>query len=128
MNLTEILNHSTYRVLPDLYSIAKINSDFATDKAFMVSQDEVETTAIYKEGVARKGIIEEKKDYRLIAMNVAIPFYSPGFIASIAQALAAKRISVLVVSTYSRDYFIVSSKDISQTIDEIHKLGIREQR
>lgn len=127
MNLTEILDHSTYKLLPDLYSIAKINSDFEISDAFMISQDDAEVTAIYKEGVVFGGVIEEKKHYRLIAVNVAIPFYSPGFIATITQALAAKSISVLVVSTYSRDYFIVSSKDICQAIDEIRKLGIKEQ-
>ena len=127
MNLAEILNHSTYSVLPDLYSIAKINSDFEMNDIFMVSQDDLDATAIYKEGKTRVGIVEEKKHYRLIAVNVAVPFYSPGFIATIAQVLAAKSIPVLVVSTYSRDYFIVQSKDVCQAIDEMRKLGIKEQ-
>lgn len=127
MNLNEILSSSTYNLLPDLYSVAKIDSDFKCSDIFMVSRDDIEATAIYKEGTASKGIKEEKTGYRLIGINVAIPFYSPGFIATITQRLASKLISVLVVSTYSRDYFIVSSTNINQAIAELKNLGIKEQ-
>lgn len=126
MDLQQIIKHSTYSILPDLYSIAQVDSEFQSDGVFMLSQDDIESTAIYKAGTAYKGIIEEKKDYRLIAVNVAIPFYAPGFIASISQCIANKNISVLVVSTYSRDYFIVASKDLKTAIYEMEILGIKE--
>lgn len=126
MDLQSIIEHSTYTVLPDLYSVAKVNSEFDCDGVFMLSHDDIESTAIYKKGTAYKGVIEEKQDYKLIAVNVAIPFYAPGFIASISKCVANKGISVLVVSTYSRDYFIIASKDIKTALHEIEKLGIKE--
>lgn len=126
MSLEEIIYNSTFKVLPDSYCVAKINADFESSGIFMVSLDDIEATAIYKEGTAKKGVFEEKSGYRLIAVDVAIPFYAPGFIASITQRLGEKSISVLVVSTYSRDYFIVASKHIHQAINELQSLGIKE--
>lgn len=79
-------------------------------------------------GTAYKGIIDEKKNYKLIAVNVAVPFCAPGFIATISQQLAKKNISVLVVSTYSRDYFIVSTVNLNDSIIEMNKLGMKESK
>ena len=126
MEIKEIMSNSTYEVLPGTYSVAKVNSDFKCDDIFMVTRDSLEYTAIYRMGTAYKGIIDEKKNYKLIAVNVAVPFYAPGFIATISRKLAKKNISVLVVSTYSRDYFIVSTVNLSDSIIEMNKLGMRE--
>lgn len=128
MEIKEIMSHSTYEVLSGIYSVAKVNSDFKCDDIFMVTRDSVECTAIYRMGTAYKGIIDEKKNYKLIGVNVAVPFYAPGFIATISQQLAKKNISVLVVSTYSRDYFVVSTANLSNSIIEMNKLGMKESK
>ncbi|MFN8553807.1 MAG: ACT domain-containing protein [Candidatus Obscuribacterales bacterium] len=53
-------------------------------------------------------LIERNKDvYKLIALNVSVPFYSVGFIATVCDALASAGMNVLVVSTFSRDYIMV---------------------
>jgi len=128
MLLKEVLCNSTYSILEGLYSVAKIQKNFSCTEIFMVSLDSLEATAIYKEGTAQAGVIEEKKGYKLIGINVAVPFYSPGFIATISKSLAERNISVLVVSTYSRDYFIVSEKDVPDALCELRKLGIKESK
>ena len=125
MELREILYESSYDVLPEVYSIAKVNSNFRSDEIFMISEDSLERTAIFRMGTAREGIIDEKRNYRLIAINVAVPFYAPGFISTISQQLANKNIPVLVVSTYSRDYFIVPNKNLDESISEISKTGVK---
>lgn len=128
MELKDILCNSSYEILPGIYNVAKVNSDFKCDNIFMVTRDSLECTAIYKMGTAYKGIIEEKKHYNLIAVNVSVPFYAPGFIATISGQLSKKNISVLVVSTYSRDYFIVSTVNLDEAIIEIEKLGIKRRK
>lgn len=128
MDLKEILENSTYKILNGIYCVAKVDSAFKCDDIFMVSRDFTESTAIYKMGTAYGGIIEEKKNYKLIAMNVAVPFYAPGFIATISQSLARKSIPLLVVSTYSRDYFIVSTVNLEEAIIEIERLGIKQSK
>lgn len=126
MNLKEILENSTYTIFPDMYSVAKVSSEFECKNVFTISKDSLETTAIYKMGTASTGIIEEKQNYKLIAVNVAVPFYAPGFIATISSSMADRGIAVLVVSTYSRDYFIVASKDIRVAMCEMEKIGLKE--
>ena len=106
MQLNKILYNSTYEVVDGLYSVAKIEKNFQCSEIFMVS----------------------KNNYKLIAINVAVPFYSPGFIATISNSLAQNCIPVLVVSTYSKDYFIVQEKDYWGAIYELKKLGIKESR
>lgn len=123
MTLEEILGGSTYQVSKGWFSVAKVDSTCPVEKCFLVTKDEIETTAVYNQEQSINGILEEKRDYVLIAINVALPFYAPGFIAAISSAFAEKGISVLVVSTYSRDYFMVhkSNKDVAVSIlDGLH--------
>ena len=128
MQLNKILYNSTYEVVDGLYSVAKIEKNFQCSEIYMVSFDNSEATAIYKQGTAQTGVIEAKNNYKLIAINVAVPFYSPGFIATISNSLAQNCIPVLVVSTYSKDYFIVQEKDYWGAIYELKKLGIKESK
>lgn len=123
MTLEEILSSSTYQVSKEQFSVAKVDSTCPFEKCFLVTKDEIETTVIYNQEQSINGILEEKRDYVLIAINVALPFYAPGFIAAVSSALAEKGISVLVVSTYSRDYFLVhkSNEDSAVSIlDGLH--------
>lgn len=125
MPIHEILCSSTYDILEGFYNIAKVESDFVCSEIFMTVVDDLETTVIYKSGTAIKGVIEEKNNYRLVGINVSIPFFSPGFIAKISDSLAKKGVSILVVSTFSRDYFIVSNENLSVAVNEIENLGIK---
>lgn len=126
MNLNKIIRNSTYSVSKDLYSIAKVSKRNETDNYFFISVDEIEITVIYNQRNKIKNILDEKNNYKLIGINVAIPFYSPGFIAKITKNLAKHSISVLVVSTFSRDYFIVHKSDLKQAIKVLNKLGIKQ--
>lgn len=126
MNLNEIICNSTYSVSKDLYSIAKVSKRSETNNYFFVSVDDIEITVIYNQRNKIKNILDEKNNYKLIGINVAIPFYSPGFIAEITKNLAKHSISVLVISTFSRDYFIVHKNDLKQAIKVLNKLGIKQ--
>ena len=125
MTLEEVLNNSTYQVSKELYNVAKVNPHFQQRDYFLMAHDELETTIIYRQSVHPIGILEEKKNYVLIGINVAVPFYAPGFIASISSAFGNQGISVLVVSTYSRDYFLVSDKYADAVESVLDRLGIK---
>lgn len=126
MELDDVLKNSTYHISDGLYSVAKVEKSFKYDDCFLVTRDEIETTAIYEQSKHHEGIIEEKRDYLLIGINVAVPFYAPGFIARISSAFANIGISVLVISTYSRDYFMVSSQNADAVEAILNGLGIKE--
>lgn len=126
MGLQDVLNNSTYCVSRRLYSVAKVNQSFPCQGCFLYTRDEIEITAIYEQSQVHDGIIEEKRDYALIGINVSVPFYAPGFIAAISTALARENISILVVSTYSRDYFLVSKHDLFLAKRILNQLGLCE--
>lgn len=126
MRLSEILRNSTYSVDKSCYCIAKVCSSYDTRDCFMVTMDELETTVICKDSFLTKdNCIDVKGGYCRIAINVAIPFNSPGFIAAISEKMAFKEIPVLVVSTYSRDYFLIQEEMINDAILALEELGIK---
>ena len=125
MTLDEVLNNSTYIIYDGLYNVAKTEPYFKGDGCFLITKDEIETTVIYEHSLKFDGIVEEKKDYVLVGINVAVPFYAPGFIAKISSEFANNGISVLVISTYSRDYFLVSIEFKDMVDNVLGKLGIK---
>lgn len=126
MLLKDVLENSTYNIYQELYAMAKVNTIPPTNNIFMITKDELETTIVYKQSCHLDHyIIEEKKGYRLIALNVAIPFNAPGFIATISTQIANNNIPVLVISTYSRDYFMVQDNHIDEVKIILKRLGLR---
>lgn len=125
MQLSEIFNNSTYKVDKREYCIAKVDSSYNDGDCFMVTKDELETTIICENSLLKDGYIEARRNYRLIALNVAIPFDSPGFIAAISGKMALKGIPVLVLSTYSRDYFLIQDRMLREAIWILDELGIK---
>ena len=125
MKLQDVLQKSTYSIEPGRYCVAKVTDSFDCANCFMVSKDDFETTVICKEEMMQESYLEIKNDYHLIGINVACPFYSPGFIAAISGKMALRDIPVLVVSTFSKDYFIIQGKDMDNAVLVLADLGIK---
>lgn len=129
MKVQDVLQKSTYKIELGRYCVAKVAETDSINYAncFMVSKDKLETTVICKEELMQGLYLEIKKDYHLIAINVAYPFYSPGFIATISGEMALRNIPVLVVSTFSRDYFLIQGRDIDNAVLALDNLGIKRK-
>lgn len=108
--LKKIIQDSSFVIESGTYTIAKIVGNIKTENCFLVTKDKLETTIIYKSENNIDNVIEKKDDYALIGIDVSVPFYSVGFIAKITGCLANEGINVLVVSTFSRDYILISNK------------------
>lgn len=98
------------------------------NKHFLITQDSDEISVVTAEDqLAELDLIERNKDsYVLIHVDISVPFYSVGFIAAVTSAIAAKQINVLVVSTYSRDYFLVRIEHRKIARQAMLELGFRE--
>lgn len=124
-DLQEVIKNSTFAVHPGKYVYAKVASAPNLDDAFMISRDDNEITAVFE--VARVGsfaIIEQNKDLRkLIEIKVSAPFYAVGFLAAITEAITAKGCNNLVVSTYSKDYVLVTEAHFEQAKQALVELG-----
>ena len=94
----------------------------------MVSRDADEITVVTKEdNLSGLDLRERNKDYyRLIALNVSVPFYSVGFLAAVSQAIAASGLNILIVSTYSKDYVMVRDDKLEEARAVFLDLGFRE--
>ncbi|MCW5824575.1 MAG: ACT domain-containing protein [Cyanobacteria bacterium TGS_CYA1] len=123
----EILSNSTFVIEPGVYIYTKVNSMPCKDEHFLVAKDADEITVVTRQGNLDKlDLIERNKDdYCLIALNVSIPFYSVGFLATVSSAFAAKGHNILIVSTYSKDYLMVRD-DLRKDAEEIlTSLGLK---
>lgn len=125
----EIIKKSTFVIHQGSYIYAKVGAAPRNpEQHFMVTTDSTETTIITKEENLRNlDVIEKNKDtYALVGLNPAITFYSVGFISTVSAALAKAGINLMVVSTYSKDYFIVNVKHLDLARRILLELGLKE--
>lgn len=111
--LKEIISKSTFQKVPGSYVYAKAKYR-PSGKHFLVTEDNDEITVVTERDQLRDvEMIEQNKDvYSLIALNVSIPFYSVGLLATVSAAIAELGMNILIVSTYSKDYILVK-QDLS---------------
>ena len=125
--LQERIKTSTFEVVgPVVY--VKVAKAPDIGKHFMVSKDKDEITVITRpENLKHLDVIEKNKDiWSLIALNVSAPFYSVGFLATVTSAIAKSGMNVLVVSTYSKDYIMVTVKNVEKSKKILISLGFKQ--
>ncbi len=122
MELDNYFRGQRAHVWKEKFAIAKAKK--ADENAFAVIKDRNELTLIINQAKADKGnIIEIENDFRLITFDLVLPFGLVGFIAKVSGALAAERISIYAVSTFSTDHVLVKQKDIEKAVAVLQKLG-----
>lgn len=126
--LKEIIESSTFAVMPGRYVYAKAAKVPNLSNCFMISKDKDEITAIVEESNIRKiDVIEKNKDlYKLIELKVSLPFYAVGFLAAVTNAISAEGMNNLVISTYSKDYLLVRVEHEQKAREVLLRLGLRE--
>lgn len=122
--LQEIINQSAFEVQEGIYIYCKVSSKPAGDH-FMVSQDNNETTVVTtSDRLNELDLIERNKEnYKLIALNVSVPFYSVGFLAAVSNAIAKEGMNILIISTYSKDYILVKEQNLTKAKETLLSLG-----
>lgn len=111
--LQNIIHASRFVIEPGTYVYAKVRSVPQATDHFLVTQDKDEITVVTTvERLDELDVIERnKEEYKLIALEVSIPFYSVGFLAAVSTAIAEEGMNVLLVSTYSKDYILIKQAD-----------------
>lgn len=126
--LKKIIEQSSFEVQDGTYIYTKVASKPTTDH-FIVSQDKDEITVITTDDkLGELDLVERNKDnYKLITLNVSIPFYSVGFLAIVSGAIAKEGMNILIVSTYSKDYILVREDRIEKAREVLSSLGFKEE-
>jgi hypothetical protein len=123
--IEKIIKESTFKIEEGRFVYAKVSKAPNIENHFMISKDADEITVVTKEeNLPELDLEERNKDfYRLIALNVSIPFYPIGFLATVSQAIAKEGMNILIVSTYSKDYIMVKEDRIEDAKSVLLKLG-----
>lgn len=125
----KIIAQSSFQTQPGVYVYTKVSSFPETNDHFFVSKDNDEITVVTLErNLGSLALMERNKDdYRLISLNVSVPFYSVGFLATVSDAFANEGMNILIVSTYSKDYVLVRADLIERAEQTLIKLGFQRQ-
>ncbi len=123
-NLQEIIRNSTFEVMDGFYVYAKV-AKRPNEKHFMVSEDKDEITVVTKqENLGDLEFVERNKEnYKLIALNISVPFYAVGFLAAVSSAIAKEGMNILIIATYSKDYILVREEHFDKSIKVLSNLG-----
>ncbi len=118
------IRNSPVIVHPGRYAYLKMSTFPEEKKVFMITRDDDEITVVAEEHELKHlGYQEDTKWFKLIEIQTASPFMVPGFIATITSAIASKGLTVLVVSTYSKDYFLVHEERLDVACDALRSIG-----
>jgi hypothetical protein len=126
--IKKIIKKSTFKIEEGRFVYAKVLKAPSIKNHFMVSKDADEITVVTKEeNLPELNLEERNKDfYRLIGLNVSIPFYSVGFLATVSQAIAKEDMNILIVSTYSKDYIMVKEDRLEDAKSVLLSFGFGE--
>ena len=129
--IKKIIKASNFEIKRGSYIYAKVaEMPPTTEKCFMVSRDEDEITVVTREeSIDNLRILQKNKDnYTLIALNVSVPFYAIGFLATVSGAITEKGMNILIVSTYSKDYIMVKIDCTKKAKSVLLELGFTEKK
>lgn len=125
----QVIRQSSFQILDGTYIYCKVKSFPKGRHHFLLTCDDEEITIVTTEDrLEELSLIERNKDsYRLIALNVKVPFYSVGFLATVSDAFASKGMNVLLVSTFSKDYLLIKADLIDTAKNVLMELGFRRR-
>lgn len=128
--LRKIIEQSSFKVEDGVYVYTKVTTLPDINEHFMVASDKDEITVVTKEeNLNSLDLVERNKDnYKLIALNVSIPFYTVGFLASVSSAIAQEGMNILIISTYSKDYIMVKENKLEAARSVLLNLGFQEEK
>jgi len=125
-DINEIIAQSSFELIEGTFIYAKVRS-IPSFEVFMITKDKDEITVVAEANqIPDLDFVERnKEDYKLIALNVSIPFYTVGFLAKVSQAIAEGGMNILIVSTYSKDYIMVKKDVLDKALGILKRLGFR---
>jgi hypothetical protein len=123
-DLNEVIRTSSVVVRRGRYAYLKAGSETDLADHFLIARDQDETTVVTEEAnLPETSFEEDVKWFKLIEIRVSQPFVAKGFIARVTQAIAERDLNVLVVSTFSKDYFLVREETSETAIAALQDLG-----
>ena len=106
-------------------SFAIIKSDCINPDAFANITDKDEITVIIDQCKLEINMVpEHEKDWKILTLDVVFAMNTVGILARISGVLAKRGISIMTISAYSRDHFLIKEKDMPVAIGALQSIGI----
>jgi len=114
-------------------SFAIIKSNQTYPEAFANITDQNEITVIIDQNKLRNTRYPEhnnkkmsalEKNWKILTLDVVFPLNAVGILARIAGILAEKGISIMAISAYSRDHFLIREENMDKAILALESIGI----
>jgi hypothetical protein len=91
------------------------------DAPFMILRDTHEVTMVIEEDDWRRirhAVRDARNEtgYRLVTLDLELPWTTVGYLARITELLAAEKISVGVLSSFSRDHLLIKQTDLGKAL------------
>jgi len=116
-----------FTLLDGLFAVARLDADadvppWAHRGAFTsITRTPHELSIVCDEGGVPDDVAAER-GWRCLALAGPIPFETTGVAAAFTGALAARGISVFVVSTFDTDYVLVKAARVDEAVDALRDL------
>jgi len=109
-------------VRKETFAVMKSRKPLAN--AFAVIQDGKEITVIADQSkISRRDAIKVEEDWKILTLDAVLPFDTIGVTAKISGALAEAKVSLLTISAFSRDHFLVKEKDLARATKALRDIG-----
>jgi uncharacterized protein len=92
-----------------------------SDSPFMIFRDQREVTLVIEEADWQR-IRHEVRDakvehnYRLVTLDIELPWNTVGYLARVSELLAAAGISLGALSSFSRDHLLIKQDDLAKAL------------
>ena len=129
----ELLRQAKVEVAPATFVLARLRHEDWTrllenpelspraESVFMLLRDPVEVTLLLEESdwramrhAARDARVEG--GFRLVTLDIELPWNVVGFLARVTEILAAAGISVGALSAFSRDHLLIRQDDLGKAL------------
>lgn len=124
-SLDEVIKHSPLRIMDGRFAVVQMAKNDKSKDFFAMIVDDQEKTLVLEEHSVKKNrnITKLQGWYKLVQVQVSVPFFAVGFLATITNAIAKEGINVLVISTFSFDYLLIAEDDTLAAIASLQEIG-----
>lgn len=133
MNALELLKKTRVEIAPETFTLISLrhedwlklleNPELSPRMTapFMIFKDKFETTLLLDEidfETIRYAIRDAKieRGFRLLTFEIELDFSVVGFLAEISRVLADAEISIVAVSSFSRDHILIKQDDLANAL------------
>jgi hypothetical protein len=137
--IEELLKKTRVEIAPETFSLISLHHEDwlkllenpelspRMSAPFMIFKDKFETTLLLDEidfETMRIGLRDAKieRGFRLLTFDIVLDFAVVGFLAEISRVLAEANVSIVAVSSFSRDHILIKQADLARALKVLGEL------